>query len=310
MDGNDTGHMPVMTEAMVDAIAVNRDGCYVDATYGRGGHARRLLAVLSPRARLLVVDRDAEAIAHATCLASVDRRVRVRRGRFGDLREYLVDSQYGSQSGVMFDVGVSSPQLDRAERGFSFSATGPLDMRMDQRDELTAAAWLNGAPEAEIATVIRNYGEERHARRLARRITAARPLTTTTELAAVITRATPAARAGKHAATRVFQAVRIHINDELAELDRGLDAAFGALAVAGRLAVLTFHSLEHQLVRRLFRRWVEGPAMPERLPVRGRPTPLARRVKSVGKGLRASAAEIAANPRARSAFLQVVEKVA
>ncbi len=310
MDGNDAGHVSVLVDEAVRAVAVDRHGRYVDATFGRGGHARRLLAAMSSRARLLVIDRDAEAISCAERLACRDHRVRVRHGRFGVLDKYLDDEEHGRQSGVLFDVGVSSPQLDDAGRGFSFSAAGPLDMRMDRRHSPTAADWLNHAQEQEIATVIRRYGEERRAQAVARRIVVARPLATTAELAAAVARAIPSQDADKHVATRVFQAVRIHVNDELAELDRGLDAAFDALEVGGRLAAITFHGLEHGLVRRRFRRWVEGPMPLRRLPVRGPPKPSARRLESVGKGVRPSAAEVDANPRARSALLQAVEKIA
>jgi len=308
----ETAHAPVMLEEMVEALAVDRDGFYVDATFGRGGHARRLLAELSPRGRLLAIDRDADAHASARRLAKADARVQARHGRFGSLKDYLGSGNHGGPgelSGVMFDVGMSSPQLDEPERGFSFSLPGPLDMRMDQRDVLTAGAWLNDARAEDLATVIRRFGEERHARRVARAIVAARPLETTTELAEVVKRAVPGTRSATQACARVFQAVRIHINDELAELGRGLEVGFEALKVGGRLAVLTFHGLEHRLVRRRFRQWVEGPDLPRRLPVRLGPEPLARRVGTVGKGLRPSAAEVDRNPRARSAFLQVVEKL-
>ena len=308
----ETAHAPVMVEEVVEALAVDRDGFYVDATFGRGGHARRLLAELSPRARLLAIDRDADAYASARRLARADARVQARHGRFGLLRDHLVgrdDGGLGAQSGVMFDVGMSSPQVDEPGRGFGFSAPGPLDMRMDRRDPLTAQAWLNNAQSEDLATVIRRYGEERHARRVARAIIAARPLQTTTDLAEVVTRAVGGTRSATSACARVFQAVRIHINDELGELDRGLDAGFDALKAGGRLAVLTFHGLEHRLVRRRFRRWVEGPELPRRLPVRHDPKPLARRLDVVGKGLRPSAAEVGRNPRARSALLHAVEKL-
>lgn len=308
-----TAHAPVMVEEMVEALAVDRDGFYVDATFGRGGHARRLLAELSPRGRLLAIDRDADAYDSARRLAGADARVQTRHGRFGSLGDYLAAGDHGgsgAQSGVMFDIGMSSPQLDEPGRGFGFSATGPLDMRMDRRDPLTAQAWLNNAPREDLATVIRRYGEERHARRVARAIVAARPLQTTADLAEVVARATPGTRSATSACARVFQAVRIHINDELGELDRGLDAGFDALRVGGRLAVLTFHGLEHRLVRRRFRHWVEGPKLPRRLPVRHDPKPLARRLDAIGRGLRPSPAEVGRNPRARSALLHAVEKLA
>ena len=302
------GHVPVMLDELVAAVATDRDGQYVDATYGRGGHARRLLAELSPRARLLVVDRDGEAIADARRLAARDARVSVARGRFGELASHLASSGCAAPCGVMFDVGVSSAQLDDARRGFSFALDGPLDMRMDQRDASTASAWLNQAPMDEIESVIREYGEERFARRIARRVVAERPLETTAELASAVRAAVPAGHAGKHPATRVFQAIRIHLNDEINELARGIDAAFDALRAEGRLATVTFHSLEHRLVRQRFRQWVRGPEVPRRLPVRGAAPQRARPVARVGNGQRPSRTEVEANPRARSAFLQAVEK--
>ena len=301
------GHAPVMPEEVVAAVVGDPRGCYVDATFGRGGHAERLLAALSPSARLLVLDRDGDAVAAARRLARRDARVTARHGRFGDLTSHLRAAKFRPPAGVLFDVGVSSPQLDETARGFSFSANGPLDMRMDQRDGTTAAAWLNSAREAEIAAVIRRYGEEHQAGRVARRIVHARPLATTAQLADAVGAAMSSG--GKSAVARVFQAVRIHINDELAELDRGLNAAFPALAVGGRLVVVTFHGLEHRLVRRRFREWTQGPEAPRRLPVRNRPAPVARRIGAVAKGARAGGAELAANPRARSALLQAVEKV-
>ena len=308
MDGDDAGHEPVMPSEMAAALVGDPDGCYVDATFGRGGHARRVLAELSPNARLLVVDRDAEAIASANRLAREDPRVHVRHGRFGDLAAHLAAAGVSGVSGVMFDVGMSSPQLDNAVRGFSHTADGPLDMRMDQRDALTAEHWLNHATMAQIAEVIQRYGEEHHARRVARGIVRARPLATTLDLARVVVRAIPlGADQRRHPATRVFQAVRIHINDELCELSAGLNAAFAALVPDGRLAAITFHSLEHRLVRRRFREWAEGSPLPPRLPVRSAPAE-ARRIEVVGKGLRPQEAEVTTNPRARGALLQAVAK--
>ena len=301
------GHAPVLAGEAVAAVVGDPHGVYVDATFGRGGHAERLLAALSPQGRLLVLDRDGDAVVAARSLARADARVLVCHGRFGELARHLHTCGLDAPAGVLFDVGASSPQLDQAARGFSFSANGPLDMRMDQRDPITAAAWLNDASEAEIATVIRRYGEERHAGRVARSIVLARPLATTARLANAVGEAVSGG--GKPALARVFQAVRIHINDELGELERGLAAAFQALTVGGRLAVVTFHGLEHRLVRRCFRGWTQRPQVPRRLPVGEGPAPVARRLASVAKGLRAGAAEIAANPRARSALLQAVEKV-
>lgn len=303
--GAATSHVPVMAAEAVRALAVDRDGAFVDATFGRGGHAARLLAQLSCRGRLLALDRDADAAAAATALAARDRRVMARRGVFGDFAAHLAAAGFAPLTGALFDVGLSSAQLADAGRGFSFASDGPLDMRMDQRQRATAAGWLNAAREQEIAAVIRRYGEDHHARRVAKQVCRARPLETTAELAAAISQAIPGAGADSYA--RVFQAIRIHVNDELQQLQAGLEAAFASLAVGGRLAAITFHSLEHRLVRRLFRGWVAGPPVPPGLPAPAGGG-LAQYVAGVGKGCRPSAAELAVNPRARSALLQVVEK--
>ena len=302
------GHVPVMQSELVAAVAGDRDGYYVDATYGRGGHARCLLAELSQKARLLVIDRDGDAIASARRLAAADRRVSVAHGRYGDIAGHLDAHKAAAPSGVMFDVGCSSPQFDEAARGFGFSQDGPLDMRMDQRDATTAAMWLNTAAAAEIERVLAEYGEERYARRISRRIVSARPLATTSQLAAHVAAAVPGSDRDDRSATRVFQAIRIRVNDEIGELARGIDSAFDTLAGGGRLAALTFHSLEHRLVRRRFRQWLRGAEAPRRLPVKGGSTPLAERVQGVGSGRRPSPDEVRRNPRARSALLQAVAK--
>ena len=302
-------HVPVMAGLAAKALLAERDGCYVDATFGRGGHAARLLAQLAPEAKLLALDRDAAAVAAAGELAERDPRVFVRHGAFADLHSHLGALDFDAPAGVLFDVGVSSPQLDDPQRGFSFAADGPLDMRMDQRQKPTAAQWLNAAAERDIEAVIRSYGEEHYARRLARAVVRARPLATTTQLAKVVAATIPGLGSAPSVQARVFQAVRIHINDELTQLASGLDAAFAALKTGGRLVVVTFHGLEHRLVRRRFRSWVEGEQLPSRLPLPEQPR-LARRIPCVGKGLRPSEAEVAANPRCRSALLQVVEKIA
>lgn len=300
-------HQPVMPAEAVAALVADRDGAFVDATFGRGGHARRLLAELSCRGRLLVLDRDADAAAAAASLAARDHRVTALRGAFGDLTVHLAATGMAPLAGALFDIGLSSAQLADANRGFSYASNGALDMRVDDRQTLTAGDWLNAASERDIASVIRRYGEDHYAGRVARQICRSRPLASTAALAAAVSRAIPGA--GKSSQARVFQAIRIHINDELEQLAAGLEAAFAALAVGGRLAVLTFHGLEHRLARRLFRSWVTGPALPPRLPVQPGPA-LARYVAPVGKGCRPSAVEVAANPRARSALLQAVEKVA
>ena len=309
------GHVPVLLDETVDALVTDPEGVYVDGTYGRGGHSRRLLSRLGAAATLWVLDRDPEAIRDAHELAAMDSRIRVAQARFSELDRVVAD--VGSVAGVLLDVGVSSPQLDSPARGFSFLRAGPLDMRMDPTKGVTAGEWLNTVPEEELSDAFREYGGERHHRRVARAIVEARPIETTERLAEVVSRATRSGgsrsrggRSGekKHAATRVFQAVRIVVNQELDELDAALDAAFRVLCRGGRLAVITFHSLEHALVRNRFKFWVQGrDDLPRRLPVVSEWRPLARRVV---RGQTPKEPEIAANPRSRSARLQVIEKVA
>ncbi len=234
----------------------------------------------------------------------------VRHGRMSDMKRFAAEVQLDEVVGVLMDLGVSSPQLDDPERGMSFRADGPLDMRMDPTSGVSAAHWINNASEDELTTAFREFGEERHARRIARAIVDRRtesPIERTSELAALVARAQPKPDPHKHAATRVFQAIRIHINDELDEVRLAVDAAFALIRQGGRIAVLTFHSLEDRIVKHAFRHWVEGDAMPRRLPIIGRPVTSARLIV---RALRADAAEVAANPRARSAMLRVLEKAA
>jgi 16S rRNA (cytosine1402-N4)-methyltransferase len=280
----------------------------VDATFGRGGHARALLENLAADARLVVVDRDPEAIAVARALADSDDRVVVCHGPFSALTELLAAIGVTQADGILLDLGVSSPQLDDAARGFSFQQDGPLDMRMDPSTGESAADWLNAASEAEIAQILKTLGEERFARRIARAIVEARPLRTTADLADVVTRAQPRSRErGKHPATRSFQAVRMHVNKELEELTSALAAAFELLRPGGRLAIISFHSLEDRLVKQAFRRLASPPSVPRHIPVRD--SQHKARGRLVGKPVRAAAKELAHNPRARSATLRVIERV-
>lgn len=302
-------HLPVLLEEVVAGLEVEPRGLYVDGTYGRGGHARALLARLGVEGRLVVVDRDPQAIENAREQFVGDPRVRIQHAAFDRLGEFVAD---GTAAGVLFDLGVSSPQLDDPARGFSFMRDGPLDMRMDTSGGQSAADFVAGATESEIARVIAEYGEERYARRIASAIGAARqaaPIVTTGRLAEVVFAAVPARarEPGKHPATRTFQALRIHVNRELELLDRGLDAALRALSVGGRMAVISFHSLEDRRVKRFMRRHAEGDpvwrGMPN-MPVEAQP-----RLALVGKARYASDAEVAANPRARSAVLRIARKV-
>ena len=301
-------HEPVLLQPLITAVLTDPAGVYVDATFGRGGHSRALLAALRSEARLLVIDRDPEAVQVAAELAATDPRVVVRHGRFGDLGAIAPAAGIARATGVMLDLGVSSPQLDDASRGFSFRSTAPLDMRMDRTTGRTAAALVNDAPEAELERIFREFGEERYARRIARAIAerrVAQPIATTADLAEIVAAAQPRPDPHKHAATRVFQALRIAVNDELDEVARGIAAAFELLLNGGRLGVISFHSLEDRIVKRTFAQWVSGPATPRRLPMRGGPV---SRAFHLSKPVRADAAEVARNPRARSAILRVVEK--
>ncbi|GAA3933988.1 16S rRNA (cytosine(1402)-N(4))-methyltransferase RsmH [Luteimonas lutimaris] len=294
----------------MDGLRVMEDGTYLDGTFGRGGHARGVLQRLGTGGRLLLMDKDPEAIAVAEHGFGADPRVSIHRGSFTDLAHW--DAVRDGLDGVLFDLGVSSPQLDVAERGFSFGKDGPLDMRMDPDAGESAAQWLARAGEAEIADVLWTFGEERMSRRIARAIVARRaeqPLTRTAQLAELIASVMPRPKAGRHEihpATRSFQAIRIHVNRELADLEAGLDAAHAALRPGGRLAVISFHSLEDRIVKRFIARHAKAPAGNRRLPETDAFEPTLRAIGAARKG---DAAEIAANPRARSAVLRVAEKL-
>ena len=302
-------HAPVLLDETLAGLAIRPDGMYVDATYGRGGHARAVLARLGVGGRLVVCDRDPEAIASAQRDIGNDPRVRIHHATFDRIVELVGPA---AADGVLLDLGVSSPQLDDPARGFSFLRDGPLDMRMDPGGGPSAADFLGTASESEIARVIMEYGEERFARRIARTVVAARaraPLATTHALADLVSAAIPARsrEPGKHPATRTFQALRIHVNRELELLERGLDAALAALKADGRLAVISFHSLEDRRVKRFMRTHALGD------PVwRGMPNvpPAARPLlELVGKAQHAGPGEVARNPRSRSAVLRVARKV-
>jgi 16S rRNA (cytosine1402-N4)-methyltransferase len=297
-----------MLEEAVVALAIRADGTYLDGTFGRGGHARAILDRLGPSGMLLLMDKDPEAIAEADRAFGRDARVRIRHGSFADMARWR-ETALGLD-GVLLDLGVSSPQLDQAGRGFSFMADGPLDMRMDPGRGEPVADWLARASEAEIARVLWLYGEERMSRKIARAIVEQRaqaPLTRTAALAALIERAIGRREPGRHPATRSFQALRIHANRELEDLEQGLDGAVRLLRPRGRLAVISFHSLEDRIVKQ-FIRARSGRA---RTPRRGLPEPLQApaELEPVGKAVTPSAAELAANPRARSAVLRVAERL-
>nr|WP_093192170.1 16S rRNA (cytosine(1402)-N(4))-methyltransferase RsmH [Thiocapsa sp. KS1] len=304
-------HLPVLLEESVHALIVDPNGIYVDGTFGRGGHSRAILARLGDAGRLIGIDRDPEAVAAGDALSRTDRRFSMLSGRFGSISELLSRIQVrGDLCGLLLDLGVSSPQLDTAERGFSFSSEGPLDLRMDPTRGESAAQWLARASEAEIAQVLRDFGEERFARRIARNIVAERgdsPLTTTTQLAALVARSVSTREPGKHPATRTFQALRIRINDELDEIRDCLRQSCDLLAHTGRLVVISFHSLEDRIVKRFMRAEALGPVLPKGLPVTAEES--RGRLHVLGKPVRASAAEVASNPRARSAIMRVAERL-
>jgi 16S rRNA (cytosine1402-N4)-methyltransferase len=304
-----TTHQSVLLAEALEALAVKADGTYVDATYGRGGHARAILARLGSSGRLIGLDRDPAAVESARGI--VDARFAIRHARFSQLGAVLRAAGIGAVNGVLFDLGVSSPQLDHSARGFSFRADAPLDMRMNPTEGESAAAWLSRASEDEIRGVIKNHGEERFARAIATAIVAARAgggIRTTGELARVVAAAVRTRERGQDPATRTFQAVRIHVNQELEELSLALPQALEALATAGRLVVISFHSLEDRIVKRFFRDHAR-PSLPERLPVKATEMPPAR-LRLVGKPIRATASEVSANIRSRSAIMRVAEKLA
>ncbi|MDB6061831.1 MAG: rRNA ((1402)-N(4))-methyltransferase [Verrucomicrobiaceae bacterium] len=307
-----TEHQTVLLEETVTAVIGALDGVYIDGTFGRGGHSRLLLSRLGPQARVIGVDKDPEAVAEGKRLAQQDVRFSMVQGSFADLPNLLrTHGISDTLAGVLLDLGVSSPQLDVAERGFSFLKDGALDMRMNPAAGQSAAEWLALAEEDEIVRVLREYGEERFARRIARAIVSARqeqPLVGTLQFARIVAEANPAWEKGKHPATRTFQAIRIHINDELTDLERFLAQVLDLLSVGGRLAVISFHSLEDRLVKRFIRTQVRGDELPAYIPVTA--DQMHVRMRSLGKAIQPSEQEVAVNPRARSAVLRIAEKVA
>jgi len=305
-------HTAVLVPEVLAGLNVKASGSYLDATFGRGGHSEAILNELNADGRLICLDRDSAAIACARRRFAGDSRVRAFHARFSLLAECADEVQPGlALDGILFDLGVSSPQLDDAERGFSFMQDGPLDMRMSSAEGASAADVVNGASEAELARIFRELGEERHAARIARAIVAdrkARPFTRTLELAQLIARVARSRERHKHPATRVFQALRIHVNGELAELERGLASALERLAPHGRLAVISFHSLEDRMVKQFMRRHASADPVYAGLP--DIPTHARPKLRLVGRSIAPGPTEIAANPRARSARLRVAERLA
>lgn len=314
MSGNGEGrslHRSVLLDQAVEFLLTAPHGRYVDGTFGRGGHSRLILRRLDGDGRLLGIDKDPEAVRFGEALAAEDGRFVVYHGSFADMAEAASRQGWEQEAvnGVLLDLGVSSPQLDDPERGFSFMSNGPLDMRMDTTRSPSAAEWLNTAPEQDIADVIWRFGEERFSRRVARAVVQQRaeePLETTRQLAELVRQAVPKKEKHKHPATRTFQAVRIFINQELADLESGLEQAVRLLAPGGRLVVISFHSLEDRIVKRFMRDLSRGPRLPRGLPVMAADVEPPFRV--LGKALKASEQEIQENVRARSAIMRVLEK--
>ncbi len=298
-------HQAVLAHEALDALAIRPDGVYLDGTFGRGGHSRAILERLGPAGKLIALDRDPAAEAAAREIA--DPRFTFRRGRFSSLMRLVSESV----DGMLFDLGVSSPQLDEPARGFSFRHDGPLDMRMDPDEGEPASQWLAAAEQQQLQQVIRDYGEERFAKQIAAAIVDARrrePLLRTRQLADLVAKTVRTREPGQDPATRTFQALRIHVNRELEEVSLMLPQAVTRLAAGGRLAVISFHSLEDRIVKR-FMRTHSRPNVPERLPLRASEMPQAP-LKIVGRATRASAEETRRNPRARSAILRVAERTA
>jgi 16S rRNA (cytosine1402-N4)-methyltransferase len=311
--GNELQHRTVLLDEAVDALVTRPDGTYVDGTFGRGGHSRAVLARLGEAGRLIAFDKDPLAIATAEQIE--DGRFAIVHDSFAALRGELDARGAGRVTGVLLDLGVSSPQVDDPARGFSFRADGPLDMRMDPTRGESAAAWLARASVQELTEVIRDYGEERFAFQIAKALVARRaesdrlgPLDTTGELAQIVGHVVKTREKGKDPATRTFQAIRIHVNQELADLQVVLDAALSLLEQGGRLVVISFHSLEDRIVKRFMQAHASAPAVDRRLPIRAVDLP-SPPLKVLGRVF-PSDAEVAANPRARSAVMRIAERIA
>ena len=305
-------HKPVLLEETLTALNIKPNGCYVDGTFGRGGHSQEILKQLNENGKLLAFDKDPQAIAIANTIAANDERLHVKRGSFTQLKQTVEELGWkGKVDGIFLDLGVSSPQLDDAERGFSFQSDGPLDMRMDPENGLSASQWLASAEERDIMMVLFDYGEEKFARRIASAIVAARqeqPINTTKQLASIVAAANPSHEKNKNPATRTFQAIRIFINQELDDLKTCLAQAIELLAPGGRLVVISFHSLEDRIVKRFIREQCKGDDFPVDLPVMHEQ--LNQNMKMIGKAIKAGREELNENPRARSAVLRVAERLA
>ncbi|WP_022941094.1 16S rRNA (cytosine(1402)-N(4))-methyltransferase RsmH [Psychromonas hadalis] len=307
-------HITVLLDEAVNGLALKEDGIYVDGTFGRGGHSRYILERLGPNGRLIAIDRDPRAIAVGEALMLDDPRFTIIHGPFSGLADYIKALDLaGKIDGVLLDLGVSSPQLDDAERGFSFMRDGPLDMRMDPTSGISAADWLAKADVDDIGWVLKTFGEEKFAYRIARAIVADReekPFLRTLDLAHLIERLCPKREKKKHPATRSFQAIRIYVNSELEEIHKVLDGALDILAIDGQLSVISFHSLEDRIVKRFIRKQEKGREYPPGLPLTDAQMQSDKNMKALGKALKPSAQEVDKNPRARSSVLRVAKKIA
>lgn len=305
-------HITVLLNEAVDTLVGEGDGFYIDGTFGRGGHSALILSRLADEGRLMAIDKDPEAIACADERFADEERFSIEQGSFAQLQEFVTSRGLAGQvDGVLLDLGVSSPQLDDPERGFSFMADGPLDMRMNPDAGESAAEWLARASDKEIADVLYTYGEERHSRRMARAIIAEReiePITTTARLQKIIAEANPSWEKGKNPATRAFQGIRIFINRELEDLEQCLDQTLEMLKPGGRLVVISFHSLEDRIVKRFIRKYVKGDEhLPPGIPITD--DMLNKRLEAVGKAVKAGKDEVAGNPRSRSAVMRAAKKI-
>jgi 16S rRNA (cytosine1402-N4)-methyltransferase len=312
MSGAEFSHAPVMHDEIMQHFDVRPDGVYIDGTYGRGGHAKSILSRLGSSGRLIVMDKDPEAVKAAREALGNDTRVTIFHDDYANMAETLESVELNQQvDGVLLDLGVSSPQLDDASRGFSFQKNGPLDMRMNPMQGESAADWLRRAEEKEISTVLWELGEERYSRRIARKIVELRKIQDiddTATLSALISACVPMPKNKKHPATRSFQAIRIHINQELAHIGQLLDSIFDILKIGGRLLVISFHSLEDRLVKRFFRKHSTPAKIPRGLPLRDSELTSTIRLRVIGKAIKAGVEELSLNPRARSAVLRVAER--
>jgi len=311
MDGDNNSHRPVLLNEVVQALAIKSDGVYLDGTFGRGGHAEVILSQLGPQGRLLAMDQDPQAIEVAQQKFANEPRFEIVQQNFEKIEEFVASKGLTQKvDGVLLDIGVSSPQLDDASRGFSFLRPGPLDMRMNPQVGQSAAQWLASVDEYDLVTVLMHKGEEKFARRIASAIVAARKETEivdTVQLAKIIAEAKPIKDKNKHPATKSFQAIRIHINRELEVLESALQASLNVLSIGGRLAVISFHSLEDRMVKRYFRDVSRGPQIPKDIPIMAKD--IEQPYKTVGKAIKPGKQELQENPRARSSVLRVLERI-